>query len=262
MICESKKLLTFTYKVFTRNLKKRKEFEEICKRILYIAFQVLFLLGMLGLTAAITVVGREKDLTDLKNCTDNNMTNDAYKTKIHTLINVHTSIKCFAYLIGTLICAIAIFISLFFKAKLNTIEDFQNYENKHDDHHDIPSYVDKKRLHFFREYLRMGKEYQIIHSAFQNWFCIQYIVYLLSILTRVIHIIKYRNYSNYDLIYAVLVIGYDVLAFIIPFALGIQLNQFHQEYYEIIMNKFTSLIVVETTQERTQTKTNKKNPRY
>ena len=98
------------------------------------------------------------------------------------------------------------------------------------------SKVDEQFYTLYNNYIRVGKRTKIRCEIFEAWFVVQYCVYLLSLLIEIIHLLKPlyhdKKFDNYDLIHSALYLIFDLIAFIIPYSVGVWLNYSHEKCYK------------------------------
>lgn len=110
----------------------------------------------------------------------------------------------------------------------------------------IDSYVARKYFLCFKEYFRRGDDTKVIYIALEKWFCIKYLAFILAVFIRVLHIVKYRGYNRSDTDNMVFLIGFDLMAFLVPYVSGIFFNYCHSQFYKKMVKDLLSVRVNET----------------
>ena len=196
--------------------------------------QVLLFIGMLGFTISILIFDNQRIDEICNKCVNINLS-ETYKKG-------HIGSKTVNDIFGIIACFLPFVYSMRVIKAWKASPEYEKYNSKDD----INEYTNKKYIKLLQDYHIIGYNIQGALFAIKYWFCIHYIVYLISILVRLVHIVK-KNFSeadeltNIDTIHSALNLSYNFIAFLIPYILGIYLNYLHNLYYKSMLINFRTL---------------------
>ena len=204
-----------------------------CATCIIIGIACILFFLMCVLTFAAPTVGLYRDIDDIEMCKNESQTlthEDNLKivwlnmaTKL--IVHVATSIeRLFVVILISISICKWVWVPLRPDELLNV------------DTNDVSSKVNERFYLHQRKYIKVGNGTKVRREIFEAWFVVQYCVYLLSLLVEIIHLVKplYHDIKidRLDLIHSALCLLFDLLAFIIPFYMGIWLNYSHHNYHK------------------------------
>lgn len=95
-------------------------------------------------------------------------------------------------------------------------------------------------------YTNVADDVQPIIEIFASWFFIMWILYTIGTITNVVYVLRIWflkiSLSETQLIYELLYIGYNLLSYIIPYILALELKRCHTKYYKQLKDKQVTIV--------------------
>ena len=204
-----------------------------CTTCIIIGIACLLFLVMCVLTFVAPILGFYRDIDDIEKCKNESQTLTHQNNLIIVWLNMGTKLLVHA---ATSIERLFVVILISMSIRKWVWVPLSPDELLNVDTNGVFSKVNEQFYLHQRKYIEVGNDTKVRREIFEAWFVVQYCVYLLSLLVEIIHLIKplYHDIKidRLDLSHSALCLLFDLLAFIIPFYMGIWLNYSHHNYHK------------------------------
>ena len=210
------------HKVATKTLRSKSEAKE------YIFFSVLLaLMALIGVVAPICGMVRDLQYCDI----------GAHLPLIFAFI--HLTAKVVVSIAVTIVRAFVVMLFTNSAWKATTAHVLGSSRRVVCNSDDVGKVVSDKFYHLYSTYIYIGNKSKDQHTIMKEWFVVQYLAYVLSVLIELVHVTRKilkeetkEDEDSLDIAHSVLYLCFYLLAFLIPYLIGTLLNEHHNAYYE------------------------------
>ena len=137
------------------------------------------------------------------------------------------------------------FILCLFKPEWNDVPEYKEISCNDD----VQKAVNDKFYRLSNIYALEGSKFQFHHKILKEWFVVQYIIYVLSVLFEFVHVTSKivsakPGRDNFDIFHSLLYLCFYLISFLIPYYVGTQLNTHHNAYYQNMLAKYLELKII------------------